>query len=229
MTDPAPPSPPTPATQEELKKLWAIALGELAGQMTKATFNTWLKDTKLVEATAQGVLIECRNEYALDWLQNRLADKVAAVLASLGHPAPVKFQVWQERPQHHTQSPTHKPPEPPQAHLPGFNYPDQNWTQTPDFLFDVVLKEATPTAFKLVALITRKTIGQRDKRGAWSEWWAGVSTKVLMKETNTKSRTAIVDAVREIRDRGWAKRRKRGNTFDYSLRFDDQPVDHPEN
>ena len=229
MNEPeTPPSQRPTATPQELKDLWKIALSQLELQMTKATFNTWLKDTKLVECTTDGILIECRNEYALEWLEQRLAPTVAAMMASLGHPAPVSFRVWAERPTHPTQSPAREPPEPPQQHLPGFGYPTQNWTQCPDFLFDVVLKEASPTAFKLVALIVRKTIGQRDKKGAWSEWWAGVSIKLLMKETNTGSRTSMIEAIREARAHGWVKRRARGNTFDYSLRFDDQEPDPPE-
>ncbi|MBK8255633.1 MAG: hypothetical protein IPK82_23585 [Polyangiaceae bacterium] len=125
-------------------------------------------------------------------------------------------------------SPPIPPPEPPQQKLPGFNHPRENWTKAPDFLFTHVMPNSTPTAFKLVACVIHNTLGKRDKLGNFSEWWAGVSYKLIMEKTGTTSRTAVSDAITEARRNGWIKRRGRANSFDYALRWDDEPPDTPE-
>jgi chromosomal replication initiator protein len=62
---------------------WKATLGELELQMTKATFNTWLKDARLLECQDNEYLIGVRNDYAKDWLENRLQDTIARTLTSI--------------------------------------------------------------------------------------------------------------------------------------------------
>lgn len=63
----------------EEASVWKAALGELSMQMTKATFNTWLKDSHLrLEGDRATVLV--RNEFAAQWINGRLQDTVTRTL-----------------------------------------------------------------------------------------------------------------------------------------------------
>ncbi len=76
---------------------WKATLGELELQMTKATFNTWLRDARLVSGGADRYVIGVRNGYAKDWLENRLKDTILRTLgAILGQPVEVGFVVWSD-------------------------------------------------------------------------------------------------------------------------------------
>ncbi|MBK8433951.1 MAG: chromosomal replication initiator protein DnaA [Chloroflexi bacterium] len=74
---------------------WKATLGELELQMTKATFNTWLKDARLLASENEQYLIGVRNDYAKDWLENRLQETILRTLVSIiGHPVELRFTVW---------------------------------------------------------------------------------------------------------------------------------------
>jgi len=62
---------------------WKATLGELELQMTKATFNTWLRDAKLISYTENEFVIGVRNDYAKDWLDNRLNDTISRTLRAI--------------------------------------------------------------------------------------------------------------------------------------------------
>ncbi len=51
---------------------WTATLGELALQMTRATFDTWLRGSRVVARDNGTLTVQVRHEYAVDWLQNRL-------------------------------------------------------------------------------------------------------------------------------------------------------------
>lgn len=77
------------------EKAWKSALGELEGQMTKATFNTWLKDARVLRLEGDGCFyIGVRNEFAKDWLENRLADSITKTLEMIWQrPVQIVFEV----------------------------------------------------------------------------------------------------------------------------------------
>lgn len=62
---------------------WQATLGELELQMTRAIFNTWLRDAYVVSADQDVYTIGVRNEHAKDWLENRLKDKVQQTLGNI--------------------------------------------------------------------------------------------------------------------------------------------------
>ncbi len=73
---------------------WKATLGELELQMTKATFNTWLKDTSLLQHKDNIYVIGVRNAYAKDWLENRLRDTILRTLAAIAAgPVDIQFVV----------------------------------------------------------------------------------------------------------------------------------------
>lgn len=74
---------------------WKATLGELELQMTKATFNTWLKDTCLLRHKDNIYVVGVRNAYAKDWLENRLRDTILRTLSAIAAgPVEVEFVVW---------------------------------------------------------------------------------------------------------------------------------------
>ncbi|MBP8000457.1 MAG: chromosomal replication initiator protein DnaA [Chloroflexi bacterium] len=73
---------------------WKATLGELELQMTKATFNTWLKDTRLLTCDGDTYVIGVRNDYAKDWLENRLQDTILRTLVAItDRPVLLRFMV----------------------------------------------------------------------------------------------------------------------------------------
>lgn len=65
--------------------------------MTKATFNTWLKDARLLGQEEDEYIIGVRNDYAKDWLENRLHDTILRTLSAIvGQPVTLRFVVWSD-------------------------------------------------------------------------------------------------------------------------------------
>ena len=76
---------------------WKATLGELELQMTKATFNTWLKDARLLTCDDNEFVIGVRNDYAKDWLDNRLRDTILRTLSTIvGQKMKIRFVVWSD-------------------------------------------------------------------------------------------------------------------------------------
>ena len=73
---------------------WQATLGELQLQLTKATFNTWVKSTHVISHEDGTFLIGAHNGYAKDWLENRLLTTIKRTLIGIvGHTVDVKFIV----------------------------------------------------------------------------------------------------------------------------------------
>jgi len=76
------------------RNAWQAALGELQLQMTKATFDTWVRNTRLVSCQDGVFVIGAQNEFTRDWLENRLLTTVERTLVGIvGHPVEVRFVV----------------------------------------------------------------------------------------------------------------------------------------
>jgi hypothetical protein len=82
---------------------WQAALSELELQMTKATFNTWLRPARLLawESSGDGngnattrIVLGTPNEYIKDWLENRLHIPIRRTLSGIaGNAVEVEFEV----------------------------------------------------------------------------------------------------------------------------------------
>jgi len=78
------------------KDIWQATLGELQLQMTKATFDTWLKNTSLISYEDGTFIVGVHNTYAKEWLENRLLSTIKRALTSIvGRSVEVKFVVRQ--------------------------------------------------------------------------------------------------------------------------------------
>jgi chromosomal replication initiator protein len=76
-------------------EIWQAALGELQLEMTRATFETWVKPTSLMSYEDGRFAIAVPNAYTQEWLQNRLQSTVKRVLTGItGRSVEVKFVVW---------------------------------------------------------------------------------------------------------------------------------------
>jgi len=110
-------------------QIWQAALGELQLQMTKATFDTWVKNTHVVSFEDGTFIIGVHNAFTKDWLENRLLTTVKRTLVGIvGRSVEVKFTVWAKEP----------PERPPMAHrlcsIPDIPLTLLLWAQTTGWL-----------------------------------------------------------------------------------------------
>ncbi|MCY3899277.1 MAG: hypothetical protein OXF86_11925 [Caldilineaceae bacterium] len=69
-----------PQSDPAAAKIWQEALRELELQLPETTFETWVRDTQAERIEKGELVISVPHAYALDWLQSRLANKVARML-----------------------------------------------------------------------------------------------------------------------------------------------------
>ncbi len=75
-------------------RIWQAAQGELQLQMTRATYDTWLKETFAVSYEDGLLIVGTESPYAKEWLENRFLGTIKRTLAGiLGHTAEVRFIV----------------------------------------------------------------------------------------------------------------------------------------
>lgn len=99
-------------------RFWQAALGELQLQMTRATYDTWLKETFAVSYEDGLLIVGTENPYAKEWLENRLLGTIKRTLAGiLGHTVEVRFIVKPHQAQ--PSPPLLEKPAPLDSHAPG--------------------------------------------------------------------------------------------------------------
>ncbi len=69
-------------SHSELDLLWNQVLEQLQLQMTRGTFDSWLKDTRLIAREGLRFRIGVKNAFAKDWLENRLFTTIQRTLAN---------------------------------------------------------------------------------------------------------------------------------------------------
>ncbi len=62
---------------------WQSVLGQLQLDMPRASFETWVRDTRPVAYDNRTLTIGVRNAYARDWLESRLASTVNRLLIGI--------------------------------------------------------------------------------------------------------------------------------------------------
>src|SRR5690606_35730285 len=78
----------------DAKQVWRAALGELQVSLSPANFETWLKDTQLVDIEDSRYRISAPNGFARDWLDNRYRPLISQTLARVvGGSVQVEFVV----------------------------------------------------------------------------------------------------------------------------------------
>jgi hypothetical protein len=76
------------------RQAWQMALAELQGTMTPATFETWVKNTVALEGRDGGFVIAAPNTFAQEWLATRFRKQIEAALGRvLGRPVALRVTV----------------------------------------------------------------------------------------------------------------------------------------
>lgn len=208
---------------------WKAILGELELQMTKATFNTHLKDAR--GKVTDGVLrIGLKNTYALGWVQERLADTIERTASAvIGQALPIEYFIYGAG---DDLSSPKVPLEPLADYIPGIRLEDKHFLKCPLFFPDVVAPRGTGAAVKLYIQVLKHTMGYYDEstRTYGREWWRDLTLAYLQPVVGI-SRNTIEPAVSECRREGWLKWRvtaERPKRFDLALRVEGEPVDWEE-
>ena len=80
----------------DAKQVWRAALGELQVSLSPANFETWLRDTQLVDVDEQRFRIAVPNGFAKDWLESRYRSLISQTLARIvGYSVQVEFVIGQ--------------------------------------------------------------------------------------------------------------------------------------
>lgn len=78
------------------EQAWQATLGQLQMDMSKAAFDTWVKNSSLIDHKDGFFTISVPNAYARDWLDTRLSATVSNILTGImNQPEKVQFVVGQ--------------------------------------------------------------------------------------------------------------------------------------
>ena len=78
----------------DAKQVWRAALGELQVSLSPANFETWLRDTQLIDVDEQRFRIAVPNGFAKDWLESRYRSLISQTLARIvGYSVQVEFVI----------------------------------------------------------------------------------------------------------------------------------------
>ena len=91
----------------DIQQAWQTVLDQLQMEMPRASFDSWVRDTRAISYDDGLLTIGVRNAYARDWLESRLASTVSRLLIGImNRRVDVEFMVAQ------TQSEEDEPDEP---------------------------------------------------------------------------------------------------------------------
>jgi chromosomal replication initiator protein len=77
------------------QQAWQATLGQLQMEMSKAAFDTWVRNADLVNHKENLFTVGVQNAYARDWLDSRLSSTVTRLLTGMMEaPQQVRFVVW---------------------------------------------------------------------------------------------------------------------------------------
>jgi hypothetical protein len=195
------------------EELWEETLEQLQHQMTRATFDTWLRGTRLVEHSPGRWTVAVKHAYALDWLKNRLLPLIERTAARLaGHTVQVAFVV---RPRHiakhplgtaqHPPGPRPEAPPPIEPRPPAGPLPEAVREEHVTVQGDGTALVWTDFYIKLKVAFRRQAL--RRLRGAALAVWLclalhvdrhGISApgiETIMEETGYNSRTTVCRAL----------------------------------
>jgi hypothetical protein len=78
----------------DARAVWAQVLAELRMQMTRATFDTWLRGSAVAGVRDNELVVRVRDGYAVDWLRARWLGPIERTVAAMvGQPVGVRFEV----------------------------------------------------------------------------------------------------------------------------------------
>jgi hypothetical protein len=177
--------------------IWQAALTRLQHEMTRATYDTWLNNSKAISLDNQTLIIATPRAAALEWLNHRLKPGIERALREINHPLAVSFVLAPQPtlleltlPADPT-SPDQPAPAAPEIsiELLEFDPTRKGWLALPHYatrfwmpylddtcwklwlaLKDLANTKTTPTVERLAAMCaggTRQRLTGRNHRGAW--------------------------------------------------------------
>lgn len=69
--------------QNEEKSLWQKVLTKIEGEVSKANFSTWFKDTEIIKYNEGIVYVSVQNAFVRDWLANKFHKTILKILREL--------------------------------------------------------------------------------------------------------------------------------------------------
>jgi len=83
----------------ELEQLWQLTLNEMEVQLSRASFVTWLKNSKLVDKRDGIFYIAIPNNFAKEWIENKYQKNILGVMRGLDSSArKLEFVVTNQEP-----------------------------------------------------------------------------------------------------------------------------------
>jgi chromosomal replication initiator protein len=115
------------------EQAWQSVLGQLQMEMPRASFDTWVRDTRPLSYQDGTLTIGVRNAYARDWLESRLASTVSRLLVGVMRGSVnVDFVVNGIEPEPVREEAPHALPEPGEA----YEAPPRPSPMNPRYIFD---------------------------------------------------------------------------------------------
>jgi hypothetical protein len=82
----------TKITQPDFQQAWEMVLGQLRGEMSRATLETWVQPLQPIGYQGQTFTLGAYNSYAREWVENRLHGRITQLLEGLFN-EPVKLRL----------------------------------------------------------------------------------------------------------------------------------------
>jgi len=153
------------------RQRWVYVMDELKCTMMKSIFDTWLRGMRLQGFRENVMVISVKNDYAKDWIENRLALVIGRTCSTIWETSlELEFNVCREEPVQlafvaqtvDTQGTAVPQPD---IGLPAFSWVGfeglkNNYTQVPNQLIDEVIPFISPTVGILVLATFRNTVGR---------------------------------------------------------------------
>jgi hypothetical protein len=75
-------------------KVWSAAKSQLQLELSKAMYDTWVRNVELIEFGGETIMLGATNDYARDWLTDRLNSKIERIITGIiGKEIKVQFVV----------------------------------------------------------------------------------------------------------------------------------------
>ena len=113
-------------SEQSAHRIWEATLGQLQLQVSRPSFDTWLKDTEGLSFQEDQIVVGVPTTFAAEWLEKRMFQLIEKNLESvLRRPVELRFQVCSNgHPDLLTISPENS------AHLSSVERPLDPWTPT---------------------------------------------------------------------------------------------------
>ncbi len=121
----------------EANQAWQTVLGQLQMEMPRASYDTWVRDTKPLSYDEGLLTIGVRNAYARDWLESRLSSTVSRLLIGImNRTVDVKFIVSQNETDESKPETEHQPAVDEENETPAIQLGTGTQTLNPRYTFE---------------------------------------------------------------------------------------------